>query len=990
MRELFQLACVALMFGKSEKEAVPNVPSPPLIIDAPLIIDVPPPYWKRKTVPLEAHPEQPAGFWPTVFSLIAMLLSLLPEGFLWTLVEFSICSLLLPPFARVMNRCLIGLRRKFLHRRVQDRTMSDVGTEAGPIMSDVGTQTGPIIGDEAALTKIKSNHAEEISRLYTTISKRSSSLRSERTQHAKQLDDLRAAMDPHGYYADESLERAANAQARDLRRLNDLIERKRSETKAALKKAEETTRLSKENRSLRSDLESMTLNVEDAKSTAFRREQQLREEVKQIKDYATTGTVSLDSYRGQIAQINRLTVAVGAAERQARDREEEGRIAVERLQGDLIRMQSLVQQLTSNQAAPDESSRAEGRLALERALEGQRTAERKLEEAEKNASESAAAVGQLEQSLQERLDALRVQLRDATSQASAQYQNGYLAGITQNPQANQGQEASTQTDHEENNGSGSGDEELRSEIEQLKAAKNEVEQKLDSQKSQAEEAVLEARRQAQEWVDNAKAQIRDEAATAYNQQWAAASANNEAELERVKGLGRQVENDRNAIAQQLVAAQQELANSQASCRTSSESEKTLQEQLRQVTESYESAMNRLENPEGSLKESNAVLDTVMARAEAAEEEVKKYKSGKAAQDGRIKDLHVENAALKRNARGELEAAENTANMNDKVRATALTDELVNRHYDQPSRIAATQLMKANARIMDLKLFLKKPYSRYSQLACLQILQHGEVDGAYKSLDPKMRVVLMKQCMGVNAKLMVLKAMINNGSRDPTRSELLQEIYNARGDELAVWNDEEDASSESSDEDEDDDDNAGEGSSAGATRVPFVPHPLPTSHRRPAPTTTAGNRETPLPTDPRPNNALKRKEIGDGNDNDNAGEGSSKRNDTSEMGMRPITAPTQGQSSHFYASNTRIPAPTSIIASLITKYADTTSGSSVPGNFAEGHTGFTFNVPRDIAQGILPHVRKYTRLSGTTNTVYSRRRQHLLPTTSNNDNNSSAP
>ena len=114
--------------------------------------------------------------------------------------------------------------------------------------------------------------------------------------------------------------------------------------------------------------------------------------------------------------------------------------------------------------------------------------------------------------------------------------------------------------------------------------------------------------------------------------------------------------------------------------------KTLREQLRQVTKSYESAMKRLENPSGSLKESNDVLDTVMARPEAAEEEVKKYKKGKAAQDGRIKDLHVENAALKRNALGELEAAENTANMNDKVRATTLTDELVNRHYGHLSRI----------------------------------------------------------------------------------------------------------------------------------------------------------------------------------------------------------------------------------------------------------------------------------------------------------------
>ena len=108
--------------------------------------------------------------------------------------------------------------------------------------------------------------------------------------------------------------------------------------------------------------------------------------------------------------------------------------------------------------------------------------------------------------------------------------------------------------------------------------------------------------------------------------------------------------------------------------------------------------------------------------------------------------------------------------------------------------------------------------------------YASLDHAYKSLDEKKGVVLTKQCEGINAKLMVLKSMINNGPRDPTKAELLQEIYSARGDELAVWNEEEEPSSESSDEDEDDNDNAGEGSFIGAPRSPFVPRPLPTPRR----------------------------------------------------------------------------------------------------------------------------------------------------------------
>ena len=116
----------------------------------------------------------------------------------------------------------------------------------------------------------------------------------------------------------------------------------------------------------------------------------------------------------------------------------------------------------------------EGQLTLERALEDQRTAERKLEISEKKAGESAAAISQLEQSLskacddvrlssdadqrlQDRLDAalaalddkqsptapdaalsseiegLRSQLKDTTNHASEQYKDGYLAAIAQSP-----------------------------------------------------------------------------------------------------------------------------------------------------------------------------------------------------------------------------------------------------------------------------------------------------------------------------------------------------------------------------------------------------------------------------------------------------------------------------------------------------------------------------------------------------------------------------
>ena len=84
----------------------------------------------------------------------------------------------------------------------------------------------------------------------------------------------------------------------------------------------------------------------------------------------------------------------------------------------------------------------------------------------------------------------------------------------------------------------------------------------------------------------------------------------------------------------------------------------------------------------------------MARAEAAEEEVKKYKSGKAAQDGRIKDLNAENAALKKNARGEREAAENTATMNDLVVAR---QELANTQASSRTSLEIERILREQLR-----------------------------------------------------------------------------------------------------------------------------------------------------------------------------------------------------------------------------------------------------------------------------------------------------
>ena len=131
-------------------------------------------------------------------------------------------------------------------------------------------------------------------------------------------------MDSHGYYANGDIEIAADAQARDTQLLTNLVKWKRRETKATLAKADVPTGPTKENWRLKGKMESMTLHAEYAETNAFHRERQLRKEAKEVTDFATTGTMPIESYRKQIATINRLEVALKVARKATTSKEEEG------------------------------------------------------------------------------------------------------------------------------------------------------------------------------------------------------------------------------------------------------------------------------------------------------------------------------------------------------------------------------------------------------------------------------------------------------------------------------------------------------------------------------------------------------------------------------------------------------------------------------------------------------------------------------------------
>ena len=497
----------------------------------------------------------------------------------------------------------------------------------------------------------------------------------------------------------------------------------------------------------------------------------------------------------------------------------------------------------------------------------------------------------------------------------------------------------------------------------------------------------------------------------------------------------------------------------------------LPQQLRDATRRAIAAEKRANEQEDELQEAQKhardmhdsctekwnAAEAATTRAEAAEAKVKKYQQGKEAQDGRIKGLHEEIAALKPKVKAAAkEAAELKSLENENRRSLALIDEILNRSYDHTTRFVLRELIKANSKIKNFRDQIQKPTTKLGRAYYSNMLQNAEVGSEYLKLDDRLRCVLKKQCAAANAKVMALKEIISQ-SQAPDKDLLLEEVWKPRGDEEAEWNMLESESPPSSDEDENEDNARG---TPGAVRART---PFPTARRnrpvQPAASGQADGQDSPMSDGPanvptgqptgRPDSAnpLKRK-------GDEGSDGSDKRQNDRDENMRPVAGPSdrQGSSSleadenedetkleyqHDSPSSERIgeataPQQQSNDQSSISPHlpgssfpiqqsaqintppaieSDTSSQTerphdpkptkipgpkrkahlkpsqrqerlairqdwdpqAVPAQEAsppsiEGPSGYSFNAPKNVASGILPHVRKYTRLSETTNTV----------------------
>lgn len=816
----------------------------------------------------------------------------------------------------------------------------------------------------------------------------------------------------------------------------------------------------------------------------------------QSEDLLTAATGELQLANDKIDNFEREALA---KDQQVRDAGEKARAAENQVAENATTVSELKQSLQESRDQAKEWRESNEQLA--------RKLQRKEEALERKNSEtkSAAAEHTSNQDLVAQIENLRSQLDAAKEEALENFQSGYLNAMSQSQPTNeQGVDAADQNlaNGDQPDGSASVEGELRGQIESLIAANNDLQLELDSRPVQSDSARESRANQLESEKQELLAQL-----TAIEQrpvQGSAQATDLEKQELRQEGYQRAVQDcERDARTQIDQAVQKEMAQKEQALRAplekkwndretewkanlnaavekeAAEREQGLREQLRISVQRAVTAENLVNNPDSELNKAREYAtmlydngsaqwrraedekeraDKAAKRAQEAEAEVGRYKQGKASQDQRLKEFQDQIRALKRTnpQQPELQAAEMEALENDRIRARALTDEFVHRHYDSPSRQVLFQLINANDKLAALRFQLKRTDTRPSQILLLTMLLDAEVDKhSYGKLDPLMRQVLLAQSAAVNAKLMTLKHIIN-ASVEPSKKELLVELYKPRGDEEAEWDLKEPESERESDEDE-------EAPIAGKPPSAWPRRPLPTGPRN-RPSQQAEPRVAPVSIDPNINNPLKRK----GTVNAVEPEGSGKRRDGSDEELRPVTGPLpqtpqQGLSSpeadddqnetklksqndlpssdrigeatapqqqcndqnhvspqlpgsssfpiqHFPLSNpaissgspshidqalhpkpTRIPGPKpKAYLTLserqerlaIRQYKDNKASSAQEAaatSSSTGPFGFSFSAPKDIASGILPHVRKYTRLSGTTNTVLSRR-QHNASTT----------
>ena len=1116
IREMLGLLCMALIFPRSERitpasnttgyttETVNAVVDTDSYQSLMVPLSTPTP-----SIPPPSIPPPPTGLLSFLLPFFASLFSVLGEELLSLILNLMLTNGLMPSL-RIMKRLIVWIGTSAYHRIQELRTRGRVTNGDTNLTSpyttnqidDISRSRPPqattptwIDDDEwydaeesqsstnaQTLTDLRAASAAkdgQIASLTKTARAKSNTIEwlDQRIYgNARLVEDIRLALDPHKLYPnDTDIITIAEDATRDIRRVSKKIDRQRKELEEAIARQEngqlaqkdgQITRLSADNARLKTRIlgleegqQSCVKQVELMERKAEEKIKRFKKRVVEAEDHLSrailprtyqslrdqfdvvlertqkaerereaainaqgTLTADLESERARTQELQTIIDNAAGAQQQS---ESQVTTTTEDLHLAKDRIASLEMEAEAkNKEVQDAQTRAQ---AAEAKVTSHATLQQELQEARDSDKASRDSNKQLKQRLQEteealkkkpkpeaagaspnrdqhaELENLRSQICESSKKEAAAFESGFLQGLAANPPSNQDQETAAV------------------DVRKQHEASTQTEETTIGPTYQQgyQKALEECTLQTQTLLNDA------------------------VQRERLEGQGRL--NAAVLAREEAVKASAEESWRSREAEWSAHLKAEVEKAATQGQERYQDELNvavqRATTAEGkALAEYN--------RAQVAEEEVRKYKEGKADQDRRIQNYIAEINTFKSQtpAKVKLMAEELEHTMGERMRANAVIDEFCHRSYDHDTRVVVKQLLQANAKIVDLKRLLKSPRTKGTRTECLVVLQDAEVDTAlYTKLHEPNRQVVIKQCRAVNAKLADLKTLINQ-SEQPDKVKLLTEVYRARGDEQIEWDDDDPLSEPSSDEDD-----------AEVRNPSFRRKRLPTSRRvKPA----AGPRvqDTPLPSDPRTDNQLKRKDESD--DFGAAG----KRRETSEMDLRPTAGPSfqtpqqgsssleaadetmetkaesqnevpsserkreaavaQQQSNNQTASNSQPPGAPSPSVQLLTSATPATSSETpshvaqaphtkptkstkIPGPKPKAHltpqerqerlryryppdsgaasaqqaaasssadrtTSFSFNAPKDIAPGIRPHVRKYSRLSGKTNIMLSSR------------------
>ncbi|KAF6238628.1 hypothetical protein HO173_003134 [Letharia columbiana] len=810
----------------------------------------------------------------------------------------------------------------------------------------------------------------EIAMLAKAVSGKSDTIVTLDQRSSRLMGNLRATLDPQGLYPSRTdVVAMANDLTLDFNRVSRKLERKKEELQEAVARQEsgqlaakdkkisklslETTRLSTRSERLERELRLCLEEAERNKESAGTREAALKE-----RTLAAESAVKMaisqrqhDVVRDQLdGVVGELSDAINT----------QGRLNTE-LQAERARTQELqtmadngVEARRHSETLLDTATRGL-QLANDNIANFEREAlainkkvfdaEERVWDAERCAAETATTVTELEQKLQEaeeskesgaevtaagnvsnqdsttEISNLRLQLELANKEASGAFQSGYLLAMSENAPSDQSAEAAGHNlpDPDQQNAPTTRENELFAEVQTLAEA-NKGLQRSDSasearaNKLESEKQELLAKLNALKQRKSARAlNPEDEPLFQQGHEKAVANCEREARDLIANAVRQEVAEGEERWKHREAGWQADLKAAEANFNVAVENAAVgrvhaLQEQLNRSVQRAIQAENKVNNPDGELREAREMASTAYDgatkqydravaaetraneaegkvqeehdRAQAAEAEVEKYKKGKASQDGRIKQLNDALAAATRsNYQDDWKAVEAKATEKDLIRARALILESLKRHYCEETRVVLRQLINANDRIDTLKSLLKDPAREPNQMQYLTVLLDGEVmKEDIKKLHAKNRQVLTKQCAGVNAKYMELNHIIKRSS-PPDTKELLIQLFKDRGDEMARWDMEGSDSEPESDEDEDI-------NVFNRPRKPSSrPIGLPPPHRFGRSLQT-GMQYGPMPSDPNSDNPLKRK----GNLDAGSPDESTKRPDTRKKDLRPTGSP----------------------------------------------------------------------------------------------------